>query len=108
MGRICDRVVRMTIENQFHSFRHQPGELNILTEEVEQAIHLMKNGKATGPDDLPNEALKALDEQNIKTITDLCNRVYNTGYIPTDMKQSLFIPEYPRSRRHYNILNTEP
>ena len=31
----------------------------------------MKNGKATGPDDLPTEALKGLDEQNIKTIIHL-------------------------------------
>ena len=52
-------------------------------------IHLMKNGKATGPDDLPTEALKVFDEQNI---TDLFNIIYNTGYILTDMKHSIFIP----------------
>ena len=31
---------------------------NILKEEVENVMHLMKNGTATGPDDLPAEALK--------------------------------------------------
>ena len=31
----------------------------------------MKNGKETGPDDLPTEAQNVLDEQNIKTITHL-------------------------------------
>ena len=31
---------------------------NILKEEIENVTHLMKNGKATGPDDLPAEALK--------------------------------------------------
>ena len=34
---------------------------NILKEEAENVTHLMKNGKATGPDDLPEEALKSLD-----------------------------------------------
>ena len=31
----------------------------------------MKNGKETGPDDLATGALKALDEQNKKTMTHL-------------------------------------
>ena len=52
---------------------------NILKEEVENVTHLMKNGKATGPDDLPAEALKSPDEHNIDIITTLCNIIYNTG-----------------------------
>ena len=55
---------------------------NILKEEVEKIIHLMKNGKATGPDDLTAEALKSLDEHNIDIITTPCNIIYKTGYIP--------------------------
>ena len=66
--------------------------VNILKEEVENVIHLMKNGKATGPDDLPAEALKSLDEHNIDIITTLCNIIYDTGYIPTEVKQSVFVP----------------
>ena len=46
---------------------------NILQEEVENVIHLMKNGKATGSVNLPAEALKSLDEHNIAIITTLCN-----------------------------------
>ena len=52
----------------------------------------MKNGKATGPDDLPPEALKSLDEHNIDIIIALCSLIYNTGYKPTEMKQSIFLP----------------
>ena len=52
----------------------------------------MKNGKATGPDKLPAEALKSLDEHNIDIITTLCNIIYNTRYIPTEIKQSIFVP----------------
>ena len=52
----------------------------------------MKNGKATGPDDLPAEALKSLAEHKIYFITTICNIIYNTGYIPIEMKQSIFVP----------------
>ena len=45
----------------------------ILKDEVENVIHLMKNGKATGPDDLPGEALKSLDEHNV----DIINTVHH-------------------------------
>ena len=58
----------------------------------------MKDGKATGTDELPAEALKALDEQNIDTITSLCHIIYNCGMIPTGMKHSVFItlPKKPK------------
>ena len=36
------------------------------------------------------EALKALDEHNIEVITSLCNIIYNSGMIPTEMKHSVF------------------
>ena len=52
----------------------------------------MKNGKATGPDDLPTEALKSLDENKIDMITSLHNMIFNTEYIPTEMKQSVYVP----------------
>ena len=45
------------------------------------------------------EALKALDEQNIEIITSLCNIIYNSGMIPTEMKHSVFItlPKNPKA-----------
>ena len=79
---------------------------NILKEEDENVTHLMKNGKATGPDDLPAEALKSLDEHNIDIITILCNIIYNTGYIPTEMKQSIFVL-IPKKQKHKITINTE-
>ena len=64
----------------------------MLKEDVENVIHLMKNGKATGPDDLPAEALKSLDKHNIDIITTLCSIIYDSGYIPTEMKRSIVVP----------------
>ena len=65
---------------------------SILKEEVERVIRDMKHGKATGPDELSAEALKALDDINVKLVTELCNRIYESECIPTELKQSIFVP----------------
>ena len=59
----------------------------------------MKDGKATGTDELPAGALKALDEHNIEIITSLCNIIYNSGMITREMKHSVFItlPKKPKA-----------
>ena len=59
---------------------------------MEHVIKMMKNGKATGYDEIPIEALKVFDEHNLEVVAELCNTIYNSRYIPTDMKQSIFIP----------------
>ena len=64
---------------------------SILKSEVENTIKSMKSGKASGPDEIATEMLKALDESNIDIIRELCNIIYNSGYIPTEMEQSSFI-----------------
>ena len=48
---------------------------------------------------LPPEALKALDEHNIGIITSLCNIIYNSGMIPTEMKHPVFValPKKPKA-----------
>ena len=51
----------------------------------------MKKGKATGSDEISTEMLRALDDENIDVITNLCNIMHNSGVIPTDLKQSIFI-----------------
>ena len=63
---------------------------SIMKEEIQKALKSMKDGKATGPDELPAEALKALDEQNIEIITSLCNIIYNSGVIPTEIKHCIY------------------
>ena len=63
---------------------------SIMKEEIQKALKSMKDGKATGTDELPEEALKALDEHNIEIITSLCNIIYNSGMIPTEMKHCIY------------------
>ena len=81
------------------SFEVTSGE-NIMKEEVELVIKSMKDKKAAGPDGLSTETLKALDDQNIDMITDLCNTIYNSGIIPADLKHSVFVtlPKKPKAQ----------
>ena len=83
---------------QMPKFEVTSGE-SIMKDEIQKALKSMKDGKATGTDELPAEALKALDEQNIEIITSLCNIIYNSGMIPTEMKHSVFVvlPKKPKA-----------
>ncbi|GFO20090.1 endonuclease-reverse transcriptase [Plakobranchus ocellatus] len=63
----------------------------ILKEEVEAAIKKMKNGKATGPDNIPVEIIKALDTLGIDLRTKLLNAIYDSGTVPEDICKSVFI-----------------
>ncbi|GFN88795.1 endonuclease-reverse transcriptase [Plakobranchus ocellatus] len=63
----------------------------ILEEEVEAAIKKMKNGKATGPDNIPVEIIKALDNLGIDLTTKRLNAIYDSVTIPEDLCKSVFI-----------------
>ena len=60
-----------------------------MKDEIQKALKLVKDEKTTGQDELPAEALKALDEQNIEIIRSLCNLIYNSGMIPTELKHCI-------------------
>ena len=60
--------------------------------------------KAIDSDEISTEMLRALDDQNIDVITNLCNIIYyNSGAIPTDLKQSIFITLPKKSNVVQNI-----
>ena len=63
----------------------------ILKEEVKAALKKMKNGKATGPDNIPIEIVTALEDLGIDMTTRLLNAIYDSGTIPHDLSKSVFI-----------------
>ena len=73
----------VTIENEEGPY--------ILMSEVKYAMENMKNRKAPGRDEITIEHLKALNENGLKILTDLCNEIYRTGHLPDDLKHSIFI-----------------
>ena len=53
--------------------------------EIENVIKEIKCGRASGNDDIATEMIKAMDDEGIKKITELCNLVYDTdNYDPAN------------------------
>jgi len=63
----------------------------IMEEEVRHALKKTKDGKAAGGDGIAAEMIKALEDFGVERTTRLLNKIYDTGEIPEDMKQSIFI-----------------
>ena len=61
----------------------------------------MKTKKAVGPDNIEAEFLKLLDNEGLALITDIFNRIYNSGNIPDTLLQSEFIalPKKPGAKK---------
>lgn len=64
----------------------------ITTEEIRRAIGTAKDRKAVGPDQIPVEILKLLDDNGISVLQKIFNQIYNTGKFPDKWLTSHFIP----------------
>ena len=64
------------------------------------AIRKMNFGKAIGPVSILVKLLGALEDNGIDQITTLLNEIYNTGQIPPDNSESIFIalPKKPGAK----------
>ena len=63
----------------------------ITKDEIRAAMKKMKNRKSPGPDEVMIEMLNATEEFGVEKITALANKIYNSGYIPEEMRKSVFI-----------------
>ena len=63
----------------------------ILREEVEIAVASLKKGKSAGVDNIPAELVQAGGETMVYVLTQICNRIWRTGELPTPWTQSLII-----------------
>ena len=67
---------------------------DILREEVKHALLHLKNGKASGPDNLYAEVLKLIAEEEgegLGILTSIFNNIYRSGVIPQKWLKSTFI-----------------
>uniref|UniRef100_A0A8D8WPG5 Craniofacial development protein 2 n=1 Tax=Cacopsylla melanoneura TaxID=428564 RepID=A0A8D8WPG5_9HEMI len=71
-------------------FRLQEG-IPIMKEEVIKALKNSKPRKAAGPDEVPSELLKLLEDDGVNLLVDLFNTIYRTGVIPEQWLTSTFI-----------------
>ena len=76
----------------------------ILECEVRAAVKELKNGKAVGADCVPGEFLKALGEEGMKKLTELCKKIYNEGVWPEEHTRVIMIPLQKKANRmHQNF-----
>ena len=69
----------------------------IMQNEIRAAIKAVKKGKVAGEDGFVIEMIEATEEFGIRKIADLANRIYESGYIPNAMRESVFVAILKRS-----------
>jgi len=69
----------------------QDMEPNVLDSEVRSALKEISNGKSAGPDNIPIELLKAAEEDGIRAITTLCQKIWTTCEWPEDWKKLTYV-----------------
>ena len=69
----------------------------IMQDEIRAATKAMKKGKAAGEDEIIIEMIEATEEFGIRKLADLANRIYENGYIPNAMRESVFVAILKRS-----------
>ncbi|KAL1447598.1 hypothetical protein WDU94_009869 [Cyamophila willieti] len=95
------------IKELFHDTREDPPTIEgdegpkILEVEVKSVLKQAKERKAVGPDEIPTDILKLLDGENLRWITNVFNKIYNSGTIPQEWLRSEFIilPKKPNARK---------
>jgi hypothetical protein len=97
------------VEKMFHDIRREAETVTLVEEErleflkseVANAVKVAKPRKAMGPDELPSEVIKLLDEDSIQKLTKLFNEIYATGEIPNEWLLSTFItlPKKPTASK---------
>ena len=60
--------------------------------EIEMAVKGMKNRKTVGGDQIPAEILKTLEKNGLERVTDLVNKIYDTGEWPEDLIKTIMVP----------------
>ena len=74
---------------------------------MRNAIHLAKNGKATGPLEVASDMLKCSGEAGVRwiIIIDLCNVIVRDGLIPKGWRKSWMLSIY---KGKGDVLNCGP
>ena len=60
--------------------------------EVKEALKRMKSRKIVGPDGIPIEVWRCLEEVGMRWLTDLFNKIWLTKKIPNEWRKSTLVP----------------
>lgn len=92
---ICENYIRNLFSDERILNQDTEDDLTgppITRAEIERAIQTLKNNKAPGPDEIPAELIKLLDDKGVAVLRKLFNRIYETGQYPLQWLSSTFIP----------------
>jgi len=67
---------------------------HISKDEIKEALKKMTNGKTEGPNQIPVEVWKYLDEEGLEWLTELFNIIFRTAKMPKEWRSSTVIPLY--------------
>src|SRR2546425_2281985 len=59
---------------------------------MQSTIRDLPKEKACGSDNISAELLQCMGEKGIQIMTRLINKIYKSGYIPEDFRESIFVP----------------
>ena len=63
----------------------------------------LKNGKATGGDEITREMIKGKGDKLVDRIWRLCNMAFESGVLPEDWRSAVIVPLYKGKERGLNV-----
>ena len=90
------------LNEEYPREQHQNGTPNqgltvgVTRVEVESAFRKMKNSKATGPDEIPVKAWRALGGKGVDLLWDLMIKIEDQEHIPDERRESVLVPIYKK------------
>ncbi|GFR92159.1 endonuclease-reverse transcriptase [Elysia marginata] len=92
MGRVHGRSVQTRPKHDIKKFEENNYEKGppVTNSEVRKAINELASGKSPGADEIPIKLLKDADNE-ITTMTAVCNTIWDKGISPNRWKQSIHV-----------------
>lgn len=75
----------------------------VTAEQVEQTINRLPNGKAPGPDNIPNEALKAVAPLIKEDLARAISKCFDSGSTPESFRESTTVVLRKERKRDYSL-----
>ena len=76
-----------------------------LKTEIKKAIRTQRSGKATGPDEIPAEAIKADTETTVQMLYSLFSKIWEKEEVPAQWKEGIII-KLPKKKKKKKSLGT--
>lgn len=82
---------------------------DITKDEIRYAIKYAKNNKAVGPEEIPTELIKLIEDDKLEILVSLFNLIYSTSIIPNEWLRSTFITlpktPHPNKCQDYRLIS---